>query len=211
MQPRNKAFTLVELMIVIAILGLLAAVLTVAVTRHMRKASADMDAISLGKVHAQLQAAANDGSLNRKFNASDNKEKSGRAFWYACFKGKILDDSLLSSIVSKGGADSAVAKHELDAMTELPAESCSYTAPKMGEFKQLLTGKERVVLFTFNSRNWFNYEGLDRGTLAAWSDGEVAEYWPLDRINEISEVSQAEWDAPADLLGKKKPFHKTHE
>ncbi|MBX3461371.1 MAG: type II secretion system protein [Planctomycetes bacterium] len=211
MKPRSTGFTLVELMIVIAILGLLAAVLTVAVTRHMKKASADMDAINLGQLHSAMQSAANDANHSRKLNAADSKDKSGRAFWYAVFKGKILDESMLTKLVSMGGPDDAVAKHEFASMTELPEQSCSLTAPRMGEFKQLLGGRERVVLFTFNSRNWHNYESLDRGTLTAWSDGEVAEYWPLERINEVAQVSPDEWNDPKQMFGTKKPFHKTYE
>lgn len=211
MKPRPTGFTLVELMIVIAILGLLAAVLTVAVARHMKKASADLDAINLGKLHTHLQAAANDNSSSRKFGSADNKDKSGRAFWFAVFKGKLLPDEMLSSIVSHGGPDDAIASHQLGSLTELPEQSCSLTAPRMGEYKQLLSGRERAVLFTFNARNWHNYDSLDRGTLVAWNDGEVVDYWPLDRVNEVSQVTPEDWNDPQQLFGSKKPFHKTHE
>ncbi|MCB9895028.1 MAG: type II secretion system protein [Planctomycetes bacterium] len=211
MHSRARAgFTLVELMVVIGILGLLVTVLAFSVTRHFTKTHADLDKVNMSKLYSSLQTLANDGTFTKRANQKDNKDKSGHEFFEVCFRHKLLDADQLDEIVSLGGPNTPADRASYGDKFELDPSNCSFTAPKMGEFKQLLQSKERTVLFAFNSRNWHNYDSIDYGILVAWSDGQF-EYLTAADAAEKYEISPEEWADPAALFGKKKPFDHTYE
>jgi len=203
-------FTLVELMVVIAILGLLVSVLAFAVTRHFTKANADLDKVNLNKLYSALQQAGADASYNRRFNDKDNQGAHGAAFFQVCLRGGILGGEDLGSLVSLGGPDSPADRARLGPSFELEPGSCSYTTPNMGQWKPLVQGKERTVLIAFNSRNWDNYDSVGYGALVAWSDGEIEYLTQEDALQEY-DISAQEWADPAELFCRKKPFLHTHE
>jgi prepilin-type N-terminal cleavage/methylation domain-containing protein len=207
----RRGFTLVELMVVIAILGLLVSVLAFTVTRHFTKANADLDKVNMGKLYSELQAAANDPSLSRRMNSKDNRDRKGREFFEGCFRSKILDNNMLDNVVSLGGADAKPEAHSLGDDFELDPSSCSFTAPKMGEFKRLLTQRERKVVFAFNSANWHNYDSIGFGALITWSDGATAEYLTAEDAAEYYGIDETEWEAPSELFGEVEPFDQTYE
>lgn len=211
MYSRHRAgFTLVELMVVIGILSLLVTVLAVSVTHHFAKANADLDRVNLGKLYASLQSTAADTGQKKRFNQKENRYKAGREFFEVCFRNGSFSGEELDNVVSLGGPDSTAGRAGLGKDFSLAEDACSFTAPKMGEFQQLMQSRERKVLFCFNSRNWNNYNSLGYGTLVAWSDGEIA-YLTHSDIAERYDISEDEWNDPGRLIGKKAPFDKTYE
>jgi prepilin-type N-terminal cleavage/methylation domain-containing protein len=209
MHTRARAgFTLVELMVVIAILGLLVSVLAFSVTRHFTKANADLDKVNMSKLFSAVQSMANEPKFNRRLDGS--RDKSGREFFQACFRANLLDRDQVKQVVSLGGPDSAPRHPDLDKDFELHETACSFTAPKMGELKHLLQAKHPTVLFAFNSGNWHNYDSIDYGVLVAWSDGEVG-YLTQDEAAEKWNITPDEWADPKQLIGKKAPFDHTFE
>lgn len=210
---RNAGFTLVELMIVIAILGLLVAVLTVAVTKQMVRSRSDMEKVAMKDVVAGLNQSLIDPRSGRTMRAAPNKDQSGRLFWQAMFKEKMLDGALLTKLVSLNGDDYAATVNPAEGGELLP-ENCSYTAPKMGDLRELmgLGGKKRAILLSSNSRNWNNYESIGRGPLVVWSDGEIAEYLDPTVAQSEMKISVTEWEDPkAGIIGRKAPFDRTFE
>jgi hypothetical protein len=162
------------------------------------------------KLFDALQQAGTNPSFTKRLNDKANRDKSGREFFEYCFQSGLLDGNDLKSVVSLGGPDAAAAREAVGREMKLDAASCSFTAPKLGEFRQLLTGKERTVLFTFNSRNARNYDSIGYGMLVAWSDGEV-DYLTEQDAAEKYQISAEEWADPGRLYGKKKPFEHTFE
>lgn len=211
MFPRARAgFTLVELMVVIAILGLLVSVLAFAVTRHFTKANADLDKVNMNKLYSALQQAGTDASMNRHFNNPTNADKAGRDFFEVCFQRGVFGSEDVSSVVSLGGPDSRAERSSVGPKMELEASACSFTAPKLGQLRQVLQSKERTVVLCFNSRNWNNYDSISYGALVAWSDGEI-DYLTEQDAAEKYDITAEEWANPKELFGKKKPFVHTHE
>lgn len=212
MLSRSRAgFTLIELMVVIAILGLLVSVLAVAVSRHMIKANADLDKVNMGKLYSAMQEVLTNPSVKSRFNRGENADKSGREFFEACFQNDVLGPEQLTAVVSLGGPDSPADRASVGRDFELPENACSFTAPKMGKLREVLNAKERSVLFTFNSDNWGNYESISYGALVAWSDGEVT-YITFDDVADRYDISEEEWENPKEhLFGKKAPFKNTLE
>ena len=174
------------------------------------KANADLDKVSMNKLYSAIQTVANDGSFARKASDKAYRDKSGREFFETCFRTKLLDREQLKQVISLGGPDAVASHSELDKDFMLESSACSFTAPKMGELKQLLLAKERTVLFSFNSRNARNYDSIGYGMLVAWSDGEI-EYMTPEYAAEKYEITEEEWENPSQLFGKKKPFKHTFE
>jgi hypothetical protein len=163
------------------------------------------------KLLGNMQGATADPASKSRFASPEYADKSGREFFEACFRTGILGPEDLGTVVCLGGADSPADRAGIGRGFELPAGSCSYTAPKMGELRKLMNGKERTVLFTFNSANWGSYDSIGYGALVAWSDGAV-EYLTLETAAERYEITEAEWADPGQhLFGRKAPFKHTFE
>ncbi|MDH5643724.1 MAG: type II secretion system GspH family protein [Gemmatimonadota bacterium] len=213
---KRSGFTLVELMVVIGILALLVGILAVAVFPQITKARADTEKIAMGKLVMGLQQAAvsDPGSL-APLGQKENANKAGREFYALCFREGILERDLLAKVVSLNGSDEeAQSAVIVDDGEEMEARNCSYTSPRAGELREVmrLVGRKKVVLITFDSRNWNNYTGINRGALCAWSEGSVTDYMKWDEASSEWSITEAEWETPGDsLFGKKAPFHRTHE
>ena len=209
----RSAFTLVELMIVIAIIGLLAAVLTVAVSHQMVRSRAELERVAMKDLVAGLHQAQIDSRQARTLRSEQNRNLAGLEFWQACFKHKLLDEKLLAKLVGLNGDDSA--------LTDLPSEgaalrpeNCSYTAPRMGELREVLNlaGKKKVVLLSHNGRNWGSYARLDYGPLVVWSDSELAEYADAASFKADYKLGDVDWEDPSQrVIGRRAPFHRTFE
>ncbi|MBK9973668.1 MAG: prepilin-type N-terminal cleavage/methylation domain-containing protein [Planctomycetes bacterium] len=209
----NRGFTLVELMVVIAILGLLVSVLAFTVVHQYAKSKADLEKIAMKDIVSGINQMTIDQRAGAILRAEPNRNAGGREFFKAAFKSKLLDESLLKKIVSQSGNDFAA-----DALpsegAELLAENCSFTAPKMGELREVmgLGGKKRVVLLSHNGRNWRNYESLGYGPLVIFSDGDMAQYLDPQTAQAEMKLSSADWEDPsANLFGRKQPFQRTYE
>ena len=212
MRNQNRTgFTLVELMVVIAILGLLASVLATAVIPKMRKAKHDLDKKTLQDLYNELQiVVASDEDARRKLNSPAMADKRGHAFWEACFKRKILGREVLVKLISAGGIDHRSDSQWIrDPQGFLPIESCSFTAPKGSEVTLLmgLHGYSRRIMTCLNSRNWNNYEDE---VLVMWSDGLTATYFDLEEAQFASadyQITEEQWLNPgAELFGQVIPF-----
>ncbi|MCA8914082.1 MAG: prepilin-type N-terminal cleavage/methylation domain-containing protein [Planctomycetes bacterium] len=205
-----RGFTLVELMVVIAIIGLLASVLATSVVSKMKKAGHDLDKKVLQDLYNALQMKVSTDEKTRvKLIRGPVADKRGREFWEACFKNKILEADMLPKMVSKGGQDIEMDRRSLDEpeMFILDPLGCSWTAPQGNECMVVMTarGKARRVVICSNERNWINHEGE---VITIWSDGEVAEYVTLEELQGWGhEITKEQWDQPgAELFGKVKPF-----
>lgn len=213
MKRTNRGFTLVELMIVTAIIGLLAAVLTVAVTHQMTKSRAELERVSAKDLINGLNQAMIDSRGATILRSAQNRNLAGRDFWQACFKEKLLDEKLLSKLVSLNSNDLPLKDFPSEGGVLAP-ENCSYTAPRMGELRDVLnlSGRKRVVAFAHNGRNWANYSKLDYGPLVMWSDGDIAEYLDPKAAMAEFKISPADWENPAQgIIGRREPFHRTFE
>ncbi|MCC6574648.1 MAG: prepilin-type N-terminal cleavage/methylation domain-containing protein [Planctomycetes bacterium] len=216
MYLRNrKGFTLVELMVVIAILAILMGVLAVAVMGPWRDANANLDRLNMAKLASTLQAAAMSNSNRGKLNSAAFKEASGRAFWEQCFKQKLLDSDMLTKVVSLGSKTGDLpAKPEItDGVGEFTQQNCSYTSPLGGKLLETMgsMGRKRTFVLSFDSRNWNNYQDK-QGVLVSWSDGEQALY--VDEVTAANEfgVTKEEWANPAEhIIGRKGPWARTFE
>ncbi|MBK8208084.1 MAG: hypothetical protein IPK87_15010 [Planctomycetes bacterium] len=191
--------------------GLLVGVLAVAVMPKMTNAKSRLEIKQLGDLETGLRNIAVDDAKKKRLKTT-LADASGRDFYEAAFKKKLLDDNLVNKICSLNGTDSPADKSFIDGDGSLSATSCSYTAPKGGELLSLMArkGSKRTVLITFNARNWNNYP--NDGVPVLWSDGETAVFMTFDEAQRDWGITRAEWDDPAGkLFGKKAPFDHTYE
>ncbi len=209
-QPLRSGFTLVELMVVIAIIGLLASVLATSVVSKMTQARRDLDKKVLQDLYSELSMTVSaDDKRNRRLLATGAMaELRGRDFWEGCFRYKILSADMLPKIVSHAGPDIEMDRRALDDAENfvLDPMACSWTAPQGNECLAVMMakGKARRVAICANERNWFNHDGE---VLTMWSDGQVAEYVMLiDMKHWGYDITEEQWDAPGELFGKVKPF-----
>jgi prepilin-type N-terminal cleavage/methylation domain-containing protein len=205
----SRGFTLVELMVVIAIIGLLASVLATSVVSKMKQASHDLDKKVLKDLYDHLQMKSADDASKIKFVRGPIADKRGRDFWEACFKHGVLGPDLLPKMVSKSGQDVEVDRRALDNRDTfiLDPMGCSWTGPQGNECFGLMgaKGSARRIVICANERNWFVH---DDEVITMWSDGEVAEYTNLEQLQHWGhEITPEQWQAPAaELFGKVKPF-----
>jgi prepilin-type N-terminal cleavage/methylation domain-containing protein len=210
----RKGFTLVELMVVIAIIGLLVSVLATATLPKLKKASSEMDKIQMKDCYDELVRATQlDEGNKRKLHNEAIVEKKGYEFWEAMFRNKILGSEVLRRLVSKGGSDTPADSRWLeDENGHLPVDSVSWTAPRTRNLFEVLKshGKDKAVLFSFNGRNWNNYP--DAGVLVLFAENEVPEYVTPETLKDYGwELSPEEWQSPSSLFGQKRPFDGTWE
>ncbi|MBK8205600.1 MAG: type II secretion system protein [Planctomycetes bacterium] len=211
MRLTRRAFTLVELMVVIAIIGLLASVLATSVVSKMRQASHDLDKKVLQDIYNNLGMVSHgtDKRVKRLFVMGPMAELKGREFWEGCFRHKVFKEDMLPKMVATSGNDVEMDRRSLDNLDAFFLEpmSCSWTAPQGNESFYLMSarGENRRIVICANERNWINHEDE---VLSVWSDGEVAEYVRHDdMLGWGYEISLEQWNAPGtELFGKVKPF-----
>lgn len=206
---RNRAFTLVELMVVIGILTLLVSVLATAVVPKMMKAKHDLDAITLHKLYNEVQINIETDTSKKhlkQLNSIENGDRRGVECWELLFRKKVLGPEMLEKLIAQAGPDTNVDQFWVDSEEPLPASACSWTAPRAVDLPVMmrLSGGSRRVVTCSNSRNWNNYEDE---VLVQWSDGQTSTYVTLEDLSEYYEVSEEEWLSPGDsLFGQKAPF-----
>ncbi len=211
MRLSRRAFTLVELMVVIAIIGLLASVLATSVVSKMAQASHDLDKKTLQDLYNQLGMVSHgkDKRVHRLLQQGPMVDVKGLTFWEACFRYGVFKVDMLPKMVAASGNDVEMDRRSLDnpeAFVMQPT-SCSWTGPKGNEVFYLMSarGENRRIVICANERNWFNH---DNEVITIWSDGEVAEYVRLEDMEAWDYgITEEQWQAPGtELFGKVKPF-----
>lgn len=200
-------------MIVIAIIGLLAAVLTVAVSHQMVKSRAEIERVAMKDLISGLNQTLIDNRNSRLLRSEQAKSLQGREFWQACFRHKLLDDKLLAKLVGLNSDDTVLAESPSEGGVIQP-ENCSYTAPRAADLRDMLNlgGKKRAVLISHNGRNWNSYSKLSYGPLVVWTDSEIADYADPQSVMDEYKLGEADWSNPSSaILGKREPFHRTFE
>jgi prepilin-type N-terminal cleavage/methylation domain-containing protein len=211
MRTRLRGFTLVELMVVIAIIGLLASVLATSVMNQLRAAGKEMDKKVMHDLYNEMQmlAAFPDPRTQRMFAQGQMAERRGREFYEGLFKYGLLTHDMLPRLISTAGDDFEADRRGLDEPEtfKLARNECSWTGPQGNEFFHLLRlqGKHRRVIMSANERNWFIHND---DVLVMWTDGNSSEYISMYEIDQWAyDISQEQWDSPAEhLFGKVRPF-----
>ncbi len=201
-------------MVVIGILGLLVGILAVAVIPKLTEAKNKLEVKQVGDLMAGFQNIAADDAKKRKLKDKNIKDTKGEKFYEAAFKKKLLEDGLLSKIVSLNSTtDSKADKAWIEQDGgEMPPNSVSYTAPKASDLLTMmnLKGANRKIILTFNSRNWGNYK--DQGVIVQWSDGDTATYITKDEATGDLSLDANSWEtSPQDIIGERPPFDRTFE
>jgi prepilin-type N-terminal cleavage/methylation domain-containing protein len=206
----RQGFTLVELMIVIAILGLLVGVLAVAIIGQYERAQAGMEKVQMTELYRQVQALQTNQQARRTLSAEKNAKLGGAGFWSLVFRTRLLDADFARRCVNLRSSDLVATGEEIE-KGELKPHHFSYTAPRAGQLSDVLAlkGGKRVVVITFNVRNWNTYGRS--GVCMQFSDGDTADFLSAELAREELGVERADWDDPAKLLGSVKPFQFTHD
>lgn len=206
---RSRAFTLVELMVVIAIIGLLASVLATSVVSKMSQATHDLDKKTLQDLHNHIAFGIKSDEKTRKYLIQGPlAEKRGRELLEGMLRYKLLGPDMLKKLVSHSGNDFAADNRWLDEEGgTLPEFSCSWAAPQGNEVAGVFSarGAGRRVALCANSRNWFNFEDE---VIVMWSDAETASYVTLEEAGAWGyAITKEQWQTPAtSLFGTVKPF-----
>jgi hypothetical protein len=162
---------------------------------------------------SDLRAGLNKALKRPRFEqvAREHATASGHECWSVLLGQGVLDEALMTRLVSiQSETDSKADKLWIEEGGSLPSDACSLTAPKLGDLKGLIDGREHCVIATFNARNWNNYP--DDGVIVIWADRNDAEWLTLDVANEQYGITAEDWADPAGkLFGKKAPFQFTHE
>jgi prepilin-type N-terminal cleavage/methylation domain-containing protein len=87
----EKGFTLIELLVVIIILGVLAAVVTLAVTRFIGKGKLESANAELVTVQTAIEAALADGNASGFIDADDDGIADGGEAWSGGAPGPMTD------------------------------------------------------------------------------------------------------------------------
>jgi hypothetical protein len=142
-------------------------------------------------------------------------DASGERFWSILFTTGVLDPSYMKLVSLRSPTDTKPDKAWITTGETLPANGCSYTSPRLGEFRRLLQPSDDGpwVLITFNSRNWNNYP--DKGVMVVWSrqfPDRFVTWLTFEVASEQYGITAEEWADPAGkLFGKKPPFQHTYE
>jgi prepilin-type N-terminal cleavage/methylation domain-containing protein len=211
LRPLASGFTLVELMVVIAIIGLLASILATSVVTQMRNAGKQLDKKVIHDLHNELQmlVVSTDPRTRRMLATGAVSELRGREFYEGLFRHGLFDETMLPRLISAAGDDFEADRRLLDDRETfyLDPTACSWTGPQGNECGIVMRARSsrRRVVISANERNWF-VNSPD--VLTMWSDGEVAEYIRFEDLEMWDyHITPEQWSSPGEeLFGLVQPF-----